>query len=149
MTETRILGPDDVEVLGSVAQGVFDGPVRPSLAAEFIADPRHHLAIVLDDGLVVGCASAVHYVHPDKPPELWVNEVGVAPTHRRKGLGRDLLEALFQLGRELGCGEAWVLTERGNEPASSLYRSAGGVEPDAETVMFSFRLDSSGPDQVS
>jgi hypothetical protein len=27
---------------------------------------------------VVGFASAVHYVHPDKAPELWINEVGVA-----------------------------------------------------------------------
>lgn len=140
-----MLGPYDSDVLGHVAPEVFDNRVRPDLSAEFLADPRHHLAVAVADGLVIGFASAVHYVHPDKQPELWINEVGVAPTHRRRRLGRELIEELLDRAQELGCREAWVLTERGNETASRLYRSAGGVEPDAETVMFSFRLDSSGP----
>ena len=42
------------------------------------------------------CLSAVHYVHPDKlRPELWINEVGVAASHRRRGLGTRLLLAVF------------------------------------------------------
>ena len=31
----------------------------------------------MDEEQIVGFASAVHYVHPDKPPELWINEMGV------------------------------------------------------------------------
>jgi GNAT superfamily N-acetyltransferase len=54
----------------------------------------------------------VHYVHPDKPAELWINEVGVAPSHQRQGVGQRLLGALFELGGSLGCREAWVLTEQ-------------------------------------
>jgi aminoglycoside 6'-N-acetyltransferase I len=95
----------------------------------------------MDEEQIVGFASAVHYVHPDKPPEFWINEMGVAPTHRRRGLGSLLLRALFTRAQELGCREAWVLTERGNGAATSLYSSVGGVEPTDETVMFSFDLD--------
>ena len=67
--------------------------------------------------------------------------MGVAPDHQRKGLGKKLLRALFAFGRELGCGEAWVLTERTNRAATQLYSSLGGFEPPDETVMFSFDLD--------
>jgi hypothetical protein len=79
MTAVRLLGPGDAAVLDRVVEGVFDNPIDPLWRAEFFADPRHHLAVAIDGDLVVGMASAVHYVHPDKPPELWVNEVGVAP----------------------------------------------------------------------
>src|SRR3954470_7212717 len=104
MTPTvRILGSDESSVLDHVAPDVFDNPVHPRWTAEFLADSRHHLAVAIDEGEVVGMASAVHYVHPDKPPELWVNEVSVAPTHRAQGVGRRLLEALFERGRSLGC----------------------------------------------
>ena len=75
----RRIGPDDAAVLDRVADDVFDYPIDPRWTAEFLADRRHHLAVALDGDLVVGMASAVHYVHPDKPPELWINEVGVAP----------------------------------------------------------------------
>lgn len=135
---TRVLGPGDASVLDRVAPGVFDHAVDARWTAEFLADPRHHIAVALDGGTVVGMASAVHYVHPDKAPELWVNEVGVAPTHRRRGVGRGLLEALFARGRELGCHEAWVLTEGHNSPARRLYHGAGGQ--DEPVVMYSFRL---------
>ena len=85
-------------------------------------------------------ASAVHYVHPDKPPELWINEVGVAPTHRGLGIGRRLLEALFERGRALGCRQAWVGTEASNTAARRLYAAAGGVEAPEPFVMVEFRL---------
>jgi aminoglycoside 6'-N-acetyltransferase I len=88
----------------------------------------------------VGFASAVHYIHPDKPSELWINEVGVAPTHRRRGLAKDLLRALFDAGRALGCREAWVLTDRSNEAAMRLYAEVGGIEAPGDTVMQEFRL---------
>ncbi len=136
----RILGPDDVQMLDRVVPDVFDNPVDPRWAAEFLADPRHHLAVAIDEGRVVGMASAVHYVHPDKPPELWVNEVSVAPTHRRRGVGRHLLDVLFERGRTLGCQEAWVATEPSNTPARRLYSAAGGTESPVPFVMVEFKL---------
>jgi aminoglycoside 6'-N-acetyltransferase I len=139
--EIRMLGPEDEHVLGRVAAAVFDHEIDPELSAEFLRDPRHHLAVALEDGIVVGFASGVHYVHPDKAPELWVNEVGVAPTHQRRGLGKRLLKKLFDRARELGCREAWVLTSPANGAAIRLYESAGGSDMADPPVMFTFRLD--------
>jgi ribosomal protein S18 acetylase RimI-like enzyme len=126
--EIKVLRSGDDRILANVAAHVFDNPIHPEFTREFLADPRHHIAVAIDDGLVVGFASAVHYIHPDKPPELWINEVAVAPAHRRRGLGKAVLRALFDVGRTHHCGVAWVLTDRNNAAAMALYSAAGGTE---------------------
>jgi aminoglycoside 6'-N-acetyltransferase I len=120
--EIKLLGRQEAGVLAQIAPDVFDDPIDAGRADEFLADPRHHLAVAVEDDWVVGFVSAVHYVHPDKPrPELWINEVGVATTHRGRGLGMRLLRAVFAVAQRLGCAEAWVLTDRANTAAMRLY----------------------------
>lgn len=137
-SEIRLLGPTDGDVLQRVVADVFDGPVEPRWAREFFADARHHLIVALEDGWVVGMVSAVDYVHPDKAPQLWINEIGVAPSHQRRGIGRRLLDAMLAHGRTLGCTEAWLGTEETNVPARRLYESVGSA-PEPFTL-YTFRL---------
>jgi aminoglycoside 6'-N-acetyltransferase I len=142
--EVRVLGVGDHALLAAAAPGVFDSGVDEVASKEFLADARHHITVAIDAGVVVGLVSAVHYVHPDKPrPELWVNEVCVAPTHHRRGIGRALMSAMLGVARRLGCSEAWVLTDRTNGPAMSLYESVGGVQPANAPVLFEIRLQAS------
>ena len=143
--DIRILASGDEAVLANVAPGVFDHDVDPGLTAEFLRDPRHHLAVALDGPTVVGFASAVDYVHPDKPRELWINEVGVAPSHQRQGLGRRLLAELLRHGTALGCVQAWVLTSPTNEAAHALYQAEGGQAAADLSVLYEFPLSSPGP----
>ena len=139
--DTKLLTPADGRLLANVAADVFDDPVDARAAAEFLNDPRHHIAVAIDNGVVVGFASAVHYVHPDKPaPEMWINEVGVAASHRGLGAGKAILAVLLDRARELGCVEAWVLTGRDNLAAMRLYAAAEGVQAPADSVMFTFYL---------
>ncbi len=134
----RLLAVTDAPLLETAAADVFDLPVDPRLTAQFLADPRHHIAAALAECRVVGMATAVHYVHPDKPPELWINEVGVSEPYQRQGIARRMLDTLFQHARTLGCAQAWVLTESGNTPARALYAATGGRE-DA-VVGFTFEI---------
>lgn len=139
--EIRLLGLEDVRLLHNIAPGVFDDPPEPAATRAFLADDRHHLIVALDAGRVVGFISAVHYLHPDKTnPEMWINEVGVAPSHHKRGIGKSMLEVLRKHARSLGCKEAWVLTNRSNRPAMKLYKSAGGTQDASDEVMFSFDL---------
>jgi ribosomal protein S18 acetylase RimI-like enzyme len=145
--EIKVLGRGDDAVLNRVAPGVFDNPIDPELTREFLQDPRHHLAVAIDEGLVVGFASGVHYVHPDKPPQLWINEVAVSPAHRRSGLATAVLRALLAVGQQYNCTEAWVLTDRTNIAAMALYASLGGIQgadrqgPSDATLGYTFTLN--------
>lgn len=139
-----ILDRNNVDILKNVDPDVFDNSIDIPRTEEFLTDSRHHLAVAIDDDRVVGFVSAVHYVHPDKArPELWINEVSVAETHRRQGLGKRLMNAVFEVARELGCTEAWVLTDRENTAAMNLYSAVGNPEIPSDCVMFTFRLEES------
>jgi aminoglycoside 6'-N-acetyltransferase I len=135
-----LLGPSDTAVLDRLAPEVFDNEVQPDWCADFLADPRHHLVVARSDDVVVGMASAVDYFHPDKAPQLWINEVGVSPEYRRQGIGRRLVERLVQLATDLGCTEVWVLTDAGNAAANRLYAAAGAEVPPAESLMYTIRV---------
>jgi len=142
--DVRRLARDDAHLLMRVAPDVFDHEVDPTLTAEFLDDGRHHLAVAIDGDRIVGMASALHYVHPDKSPQLWINEVGVAPSHRQRGIGKRLLDCLMRVAEELGCTEAWVLTDRDNSAGRRLYESVGADTPAEECLMYTIRLPRPG-----
>ena len=77
MIRLLLLGRDDAHILDNVAPDVFDNAVDTRWTREFLDDPRHHMIVALDGDLVVGMVSGVHYVHPDKAPAMWINELGV------------------------------------------------------------------------
>jgi ribosomal protein S18 acetylase RimI-like enzyme len=137
----KILNHSDVDILKNVDPDVFDNPIDIPRAIEFLGDPRHHVGVAIDGDLVIGFVSAVHYVHPDKHcPELWINEIGVAEKYQRQGIGKQLMNEIFGVGRELNCESAWVLTDRENTAAISLYSVVGNPELPTDHVMFSFDL---------
>lgn len=138
MFTIKTLSNADLNLLMNVADDVFDNAVIEKLAYEFLNDPRHHIVVALVDNQVIGFASAVHYIHPDKPAELWINEVGVAETHQNKGIAKAILRELFEVGKNLGCTVSWVLTDQDNLPANKLYQSVGGKK--SETVLYEFKL---------
>ena len=141
MFTIKLLSSSDLPLLLNAADDVFDNPVDEALACEFLADPRHHIVVALVGGVIVGFASAVHYIHPDKPPELWINEVGVAASHQGKGIAKAIMKEILNLGKRLGCVNAWVLTDKNNTAAVGLYKSVGGNFTDEETVMYVFGND--------
>jgi ribosomal protein S18 acetylase RimI-like enzyme len=141
--EFRILGPGDEAILGRIAEGVFDEPVRPDRLNAYLAEPNHHLMVALADGLVVGQVAAVIHRHPDKAPELYIDEVGVGDDWLRQGIAQGMMERMFAFGRSLGCEESWVATESDNAPAIALYRKFG-AEP-VHMVYFEYDLPVSVP----
>ena len=117
-----------------VAPEVFDEPVDPKRLHDYLRSPGHMMVLAFEGDLVVGQCAAVLHRHPDKPTELYVDEVGTASTHRRMGIARLMMDELFAWGRELGCVEAWLGTETDNEPAKALYRRYRPTED--ETIQY-------------
>lgn len=136
----RILGPGDAAVLDRVAEGVFDGPVRPDQAAFFLGSSAHVIAVALVGDLVIGMATGVLYLHPDKLPQLWISEVGTGDDWRRRGAARGTVQALLDLAQARGWQTPFLLTEAENTPARALYRAMGGAE-EAGKVLYTFLAD--------
>lgn len=121
--QVRLVGPADAVLLDRVADDVFDGDIRRDLLAAYLADPAHAMAVALADGVVVGQARAILNRQPDAPTALFLDNLGVAPGWKRRGIATRLVRALMEWGRERGCAEIWVPVEADNAEATGFYRS--------------------------
>jgi ribosomal protein S18 acetylase RimI-like enzyme len=136
--EIRHIKPGDAALFDRVAADVFDAPIDAARLAAYLAEPGHHMLVALHGGEVVAQVAAVIHRHPDKPTELYIDEVGVTPALQRQGIARHLVAEMFALGKALGCEEAWVGTESDNAAARALYQSLG--EEGEPFVMYEYTL---------
>ena len=124
--EIRRLYAGDDALVKRIAEDVFDEPVRPDRLSAYLASPGHFMIVALVDGVVVGQCAAVIHRHPDKPSELYVDELGVSPAWQRRGIGAGLMRRILKEGRARGCEEAWLGTEPDNDAANALYAGLEG-----------------------
>jgi ribosomal protein S18 acetylase RimI-like enzyme len=136
----HVIDASNASLLDRLDDDVFDHPVQPALLQAFLAQPSNHLVVAVVEGQVVGMASGLSYVHPDKPLSMFINEVGVAARFQRRGLARRLVNALLEHARCLGCDQAWVATEAGNVPARALYEALGGQADDEPAIVYVYPL---------
>jgi [ribosomal protein S18]-alanine N-acetyltransferase len=119
------------------AERLFDDAVDLEATRRFLHDQANHLLIAYVDGEPAGFVSGTELTHPDKPrPELFLNELGVDPQFRGRGIGKALVAKLWEIARSRGCGGMWVLTDDSNPAALRVYAGAGGTRLPEEQVMF-------------
>lgn len=119
---------------------LFDAPIRADSLAAFLDDPRHVLVMAEAAGQVVGFASGNEVLHPDKAPQLFINEVGVSPAFRRNGIGRAMVAALLDWARGRGCDCAWLGTALDNEAGNGCFASVPGAERAEDFTVYEWRL---------
>lgn len=65
----------------------FDDPIDAAATCAFLDDDRHHLLVAYVDRDPAGFVSATEILHPDKPLELILNEIGDIERFTPKGAG--------------------------------------------------------------
>jgi len=127
--------------LAAGADGLFDKPLRPESLAAFLDDPNHLLWYAVVARRPVGFASGSILLHPDKKPQMFINEVGVDAAYRRRGIGRDLVARLVEAARARGCDYAWLGTETDNEGGNACFGSVPAVVNAGPFVLYEWALD--------
>jgi ribosomal protein S18 acetylase RimI-like enzyme len=135
------LNTTNAELLKDIAPEVFDHEINPQYLEAFLGDPRHIMYLAVDSRVVVGMASAVEYFHPDKPPQLWINEVGVALNYRKRGIGRQLVQKLVASAKDRGCVYAWLGTSTDNIAAQACFSSVPKVKASQPFLLYEWELD--------
>ena len=139
MIEILRAGPEHAALFDNVHEDVFDGPIVPALLESYLADPRQHIVVAMDGDILCGMCSGMHYHHPDKAPQMWVNELGVAEPWRRRGIATRLIGALRDHARHLGCTEIWVVADP-TDMAEGFYESLGWAREGIRLAMFTDTL---------
>lgn len=146
---------DTVESGGSIG---FLQPCAPATALAFwrdqvipkLADRQLALFVARDGDAIVGTVQLHLDTPPNQPHRVDVAKMMVAPSHRRQGVGRALLDAALAAAAAQGRTLA-TLDTRSGDPSQRLYEAAGfeiagafpdyAVDPDgrglhATTLMF-------------
>ncbi len=118
--------PGDEGLFGRIAEEVFDDPIDRAKLTRYLSQSGHHLFVAIEKGVIVGQLTALSYQHPeDRAGDFYIDEVGVSPSARRRGIATRLMAAALTLGKQLGCAEAWLGAEVNNREAQAFYESMG------------------------
>ena len=139
---------DELETAQSSVELFWDKRPDRETIVKFLQNPQNLLLSAELDCVLVGQAigQSPHFVNGyildrwDRPePMLFLYSIDVAEPHQRQGIGKALIEKFKQIGREYGCDEAFVPTNKSNLAAMQLYRSTGGkvTQPD-DVVIFEY-----------
>ncbi len=133
-----LLRSGDEALLTETAKAFNDEAVSHERAAMLLNDPCFFMVVArLGSSEIMGRIYG-HVLHRFSHSDLLLYEVDVADEHRRKGVGKAMLEFVKSFARERNYRETWVLTEEDNAPAQALYASAGGVLEAFPTAMYVF-----------
>jgi GNAT superfamily N-acetyltransferase len=132
----RRLGPGDEPVLTLLAaeapefdvagRTAVERPLKPEDAARYLAEPTVLHWVAEEDGRVVGellCHSLL--LPSESGRELLLYSIGVRESHRRRGVGRVLLDEMLGWARAERIPEIWVLAD--NPSAEAFYSACGFV----------------------
>ena len=110
-------GADDVTALALLHAGAFADAWSASYLRDLFARPGV-FAFAAPEGFILARAAA---------DEAEILTLAVAPTARRKGLGRALVRAVMVHAQTLGIRNLFLEVAAGNDAAQGLYRGLGFV----------------------
>ncbi len=117
------------------------GADRPDAGylGELLADP-HFIALAAMDGehVVGGLAAYVLRKFEQRRSEVYIYDLAVAESHRRRGIATALIEALKPIARQRNAWVIFVQADHGDDPAIALYESLGERE---EVLHFDIGVD--------
>jgi ribosomal protein S18 acetylase RimI-like enzyme len=145
--ESRRLALRDAELAFETIRDLKRPEKRPGFNADsmrkFLSRPENILIVSTDGDAVLGFLLGYFMDRVDGDQRMvCLYEIEVAESHRRRGTGRALLEALIRTCHREGVVKVWTVTHRSNQPAVSFYSNTGAeADIDGDTVTFVYKLD--------
>jgi len=135
----QILGKGDVELLKRLLKvfgeafsdiETYQGAVpSDQYLQSLLSDPHFIVVVALSEGEVVGGLAAYELKKFEQErSEIYIYDLAVAESHRRKGVATELIKQLKTVGRDRGAYVIYVQADSPDAPAIALYNSLGTKE---------------------
>lgn len=122
----RLYRDHDFPALYDIELACFEPPFRFSRAMlrSLVADPASATWIAEEADQMTGFG-IVYWSHPPEQPLAYIQTLEVAPSHRNRGVARELLRRMEQSATAAGAHVLWLHVAESNAPAIRLYQSHG------------------------
>ncbi len=143
--EIRRLGPEDVTLAQNtfaVMAAVFDeeaGQVSLAYTRRLLTSETFWALAAVDGEEVVGGLTA--HALPmtrSEATELFIYDIAVRADHQRRGVGRALMQHLFDLGKAAGISVSFVPADNEDTHAIDFYHRVGGAA--SPVTFFTFEV---------
>jgi ribosomal protein S18 acetylase RimI-like enzyme len=115
--------PGAIHFEESAARAAFD---------KFLSLPAFgHIWLLYDGPALVGyIILTIGFSFEFHGHDAFIDELYIAPSHRRRGYGRQAVEFVAEKAREMGVNAIHLEVDHSNDPAIELYRRAGYEDHD-------------------
>lgn len=139
MHQIRTLGPGDVPLMRAMLAMFAEAFEDPSNYASapppaaylqgLLASPTFIAIAALDGPAVVGGIAAYELPKFEQArSEIYIYDLAVAQSHRRRGVATAMIEHLKAIAEKRGAWVIYVQADRGDDPAIALYSKLGERE---------------------
>lgn len=118
-------GPDRASDIAALHAQLFDPPWNAESVVQLLDHPASTSLVALTGQPKEVAGFVVAHLAAD---EAEILSIGVAPKHQRRGIGRQLVEALIRAVRRADVKRVFLEVASDNAPAAALYRRLGFEE---------------------
>jgi aminoglycoside 3-N-acetyltransferase I len=98
----------------------------PGYLSRLLASETFVCLAAIDDGEVIGGLTAYELIKFEQErSEIYIFDLGVLSSHRRRGVAKRLIEALRSIARSRKASVVFVQADHDDDPAITLYASLG------------------------
>lgn len=107
---------------------------------KFLSNENNYLIAYIENAKILGFVLAYTLQRYDGRCEmLYLHEIDVVETHRKQGIATKLMNEIKELKDKNGFDKIFLVTNKSNEAAVSLYESTGGVASSDDDIIFTFK----------
>lgn len=129
MIEIKKIEPGNVNILNTDLSDLIDDwncSFSFTYIEKLVSDDRSYFFVAVLDNTIVGYCLAYRFPSLNSSDGLaYLYDIEVLETHRRKGIGKKLIENILTFLKMDGVTELWLGTATDNHPAQSLFISTG------------------------
>ncbi|MCO6406532.1 AAC(3)-I family aminoglycoside N-acetyltransferase [Aurantimonas endophytica] len=111
------------------AKSYASAPPSDTYLADLLAKEHFFAMVAMEGDEVVGGLTAYELPKSEQArSEIYIYDLAVSDTYRRRGIAMSLIIELRDLAAKLGCWVLYVQADYGDDPAIALYTSMGERE---------------------
>ena len=127
----RELQPSDTKQVIDIWTSSFSRNFSNNLNPGYINDPNSTTMVVCEGSTIIGVAS-IHIIYKLSRTLGLIEDVAVDKDHRGKGIGKNLVEKLIEIGKQKNCDKIVLNTSEKN---SKFYEKIGFKKNEIQMVI--------------
>lgn len=107
---------------------------------KFLSNENNYLIAYIENDEILGFVLAYTLQRYDGRGEmLYLHEIDVVESHRKQGIATKLMNEIKELKDKNGFDKIFLVTNKSNDAAVSLYESTGGITSSDDDIIFTFK----------